>query len=488
MRRLFRTSPQQTPALPLQPTPWNLDTPLLPLSKKDVFSIRSACQGLLVTGAIGAGKSSGPGKAFAGAYLRAGFGGLVLCSKRDERDTWLAYALATGRTGDVVLFDASKRVTYNFLDHEMTRPGEGAGLTENIVRLFDTIIAASDMQRGGKAGNADPFWQDSLKQMLRNAVDLCALARGTVSVPLLYQVITSAAKNDEQVHDPSWQHNSICHKLINEATEKSAAGRFSKSQERDFEITGKYWMQEFPNLAEKTRSIIEISFTSLADLFLRGLLADLFSTSTTVRPEDAFQGKIIILDLPVLEFGDVGRIAASVFKYSFQRAVLRRDVKQHPRPVFLWADEAQVFLSPFDEQFQAQCRSQRGATVYLTQNLPLIRRVMRDHDTVSALLGNLQNKIWLQNGDTATNKDAAETLSRDWHTRSTLNEGIGHSGLNMGSTIRQTLDYLVQPVRFTTLKKGGPQNNFIVEGIMYRGGESFKASGKSYQLVSFSQK
>ena len=62
----------------------NLDAPLLRLSHKDVFTLRDACQGVHVFGGIGSGKTSGSGKALASAYLRAGFGGLVLCAKPDE--------------------------------------------------------------------------------------------------------------------------------------------------------------------------------------------------------------------------------------------------------------------------------------------------------------------------------------------------------------------------------------------------------------------
>ena len=50
----------------------------------------------------------------------------------------------------------------------------------------------------------------------------------------------------------------------------------------------------------------------------------LFSADTNVKPEDAFDGKIIIVDLPVQEFRLAGRVANLVWKYCFQVAVLRR--------------------------------------------------------------------------------------------------------------------------------------------------------------------
>ena len=54
----------------------DLDTPLLRISAHDHWTLRDAFNGLHCWGGIGAGKTSGTGKAVATALLRAGFGGL----------------------------------------------------------------------------------------------------------------------------------------------------------------------------------------------------------------------------------------------------------------------------------------------------------------------------------------------------------------------------------------------------------------------------
>jgi len=106
----------------------------------------------------------------------------------------------------------------------------------------------------------------------------------------------------------------------------------------DFEECKKYWEVEFPNLSEKTRSIITLTFSMLARPLVTQPLRKLFSADTNVKPEDAFEGKIIIVDLPVQEFRLVGRIANLTWKYCFQVAVLRRTPLMAPdtylRPVF----------------------------------------------------------------------------------------------------------------------------------------------------------
>jgi hypothetical protein len=73
----------------------NLDTRLLQLSRGDYFTLTDACQGVHIFGGIGSGKTSGSGKMLAGAYLRAGFGGLVTAAKPEEVDLWIRYASET---------------------------------------------------------------------------------------------------------------------------------------------------------------------------------------------------------------------------------------------------------------------------------------------------------------------------------------------------------------------------------------------------------
>ena len=119
----------------------------------------------------------------------------------------------------------------------------------------------------------------------------------------------------------------------------------TRSRELDLEVTSRYWLSEFPNLAERTRSIIVSSFTSMADCFLRGTLRDMFCTETNFVPELSQQGAIILLDLPVKEYGEIGLYAQVLFKQIFQQSIERRVTAESPRPVFLWADEAQNFIT-----------------------------------------------------------------------------------------------------------------------------------------------
>ena len=140
-----------------QPEQWGLDSCLFTLSPSDPFTIRQSVEGVLVTGATGSGKTSGVGQWLARSYLAAGYGGLVLLAK-DERAMWESYCRRTGRLDDLRVFSPKGPLRMNFLDHELNRAGEGAGLTENIVNAFSELSEIAD-RRTGHGGNDEAYWR-----------------------------------------------------------------------------------------------------------------------------------------------------------------------------------------------------------------------------------------------------------------------------------------------------------------------------------------
>lgn len=475
--------------------PFDLDRPLLHFAQHDPWRIRDACEGTQVFGATGSGKTSGSGQAIAKAFLQGGFGGLVLTAKPDERATWERYCFETGRSDDLVIFSPEGPHRFNFLDYEVNRPGAGAGLTENLVRLFSTVMEVSGGS-GGQDGRANAgFWEDTKKQLLRNAIDLVTIATGRLSLHDIYRVITTAPQSNDELHNDAWLESSFCAQCVTQGHEREK----TPSRQQDFDLTASYWYGDFPNLADRTRSVIVASFTGMADAFLRGVLRELFSTTTTITPEDTHQGKIILVDLNLKEFDAIGRYAQVLFKYLWQRATERRDVAQSARPVFLWADESQFFVTSHDMLFQTTARSAKACTVYLTQNLPNYYAVLKGEGgrhQVDSLLGNLQTKIFHANGDAITNEWAASVIGRRWQFRGNVNVAHDNNGTpflegdhkrNYSAGGSQMMEYEILPTEFTTLRKGGPDNDLTVDGIVFQGGRVFEATGKNYIEVSFGQ-
>ncbi|WP_077924442.1 type IV secretory system conjugative DNA transfer family protein [Spirosoma sp. 209] len=463
---------------------FNLDRVIYRFNDKHPFTIRDACEGVQIKGGIGSGKTSGSGRALALSYLRDGFGGLVLCAKKDELATWQQYAKETGRSDSILIFDASGEYCFPFLQYEVNREGEGAGYTENLVRLFMSVYEAVSRSKGS---GSDPYWSGAMQQLMRNAIDLCMIARGTVSVPLMHEIVRSAPQSADERNNPEWWEKSLCAQLLAECQSKT----LDKWTDYDLETTAGYWLDEYPALSSRTRSGIVSMFTTTTDSFMRKPFRMLFSESPTgttkiADPELSHHGAIIVMHLPVKEYGDAGRAAQVVYKYIWQQAAERRDIQENPRPVFLWADEAQNFVTDYDMHFQATARSSRACTVYLTQNLPNYFAELGNHDRVHSLVGNLQTKIFHANSDPETNNYAADVIGKSWHVRRGESHSFGDASFNVGQSGQESFDYDVTPQTFTRLPKGGPQNGNTVGAIVFQNGRTW-SDDKTFLYATFKQ-
>ncbi|HEV2331361.1 MAG TPA: TraM recognition domain-containing protein [Verrucomicrobiae bacterium] len=488
LRHLLRPRRPQGNSVPppLPARPWDLDSPLLYLSSHtaDAWRIRDACEGIQIFGATGSGKTSGSGHALARAFLENGFGGLVLCAKTDEPELWLRYAQETGRTSDLILLS---RERFNFLHYEANRPGAGAGQTENLVTLFMQVAEIAN-QRHGYA-TADLYWERAVKQMLRNAIDLLTIASGAVSLPELFEIVRTAPQDSNEVASAAWKSDSICFDYIQKAGDNATK---NPNLQPEYAMAAKYWLEEFPRMDNRPRSSIVSLFTTLADCFLRGELRKLFSTDTTVIPDHATLGRIIIVDLPVKEWGELGQYAAVLMKFMTQKALERRP-SYDERPVFIWADEAHYFASDYDQIFQTTARSSRACTVYLTQNYSNYLSALGGEAArpkVDSLLGNLQTKIFHQNGDTVTNQWAAELIGRKlqyrFNSSSSETYGIGQASSTTTEGEQQVIDLEVQPREFTLLWKGGTEYQCLTRAILFQGGRIW-GNGKTWKHVVFQQ-
>lgn len=482
---------------------WELSNTLLALSPCDPWTIRDAVEGTLILGATGSGKSSGSGRRIALAMLRAGFGGIVLTAKQDECAVWRAYCTEAGRLEDLMVFGPDEPLRFSFLDHELNGHGGGAGLTENIVNLFSTVLEVAERGSSGGGGrDDDSYWKRANRQLCRNAVDLLALAKGRVTVPDLYRVVISAPTSLEQIRSEDWKRRSDCLRWLGEADKRAKSPR----EQADFELVCEFFMVEWPALSDKTRSVITSTFTSMVDVLNRGVLKELFCTTTNVMPEDTTAGRIIVINLPIKTFAEVGQFGQALWKYAFQRSIERRNITENPRPVFFWADEAQQFVTSYDMQFQTTCRAARVATVLLTQNVSNFYAALggseKGRSEAASLFANLNTKVIHANGDPVTNEWAASIIGRTRQLMANGNQsysaeemsaarhGTSLFGPSTSTTagFSETYEFEVQPSVFPRLRTGGPANGWNVDGIVFQNGRVFRQSGKGYLAVTFQQR
>jgi len=319
---------------------------------------------------------------------------------------------------------------------------------------------------------------NALKQLLRRAIDLVKQGKGTLSLPMLLDVIMSAPQTREEAESEAWRTGSYCAECLREAEEKK-----TDANGPDFDHTKRYWLKEFPGLGDRTRASIVSMFTTMADGFLTSPMRQLFCDRLSFVPEETHAGKVVLADIPAEVFNENGIAAQLLLKICWQRATARRQPdKDNGPPVFLWGDEAQYFTSASDMSYQATARSKRACTVYLSQNLPTYHDRI-GQDRTNSLLGNLGTKIFHAQGCHATNSWAADTISRSLTNRSSTN--ISPTGISFGTS--EAVDYTVPPAEFQRLRRGGPENDGIVDAYVFQAGRVWKSTGESYLKTSFKQ-
>jgi type IV secretory pathway TraG/TraD family ATPase VirD4 len=278
-------------------------------------------------------------------------------------------------------------------------------------------------------------------------------------------------------------------------------------QKHDFNVMLDYFLLAYPGLSEKTRSIIVSFLSSMIDVLNRGVLRELFCTETNITPAATLDGKIIIVDLPVKEYNNVGLFAATIWKYLFQRTVERRNPKKQKRPVFLFVDESHLFATKFDALFQSTARSSLCSTVYLTQN---IQNYFAAYGGASgkgnsgagtaetlSLLGNLTHQIVHALGDSETAEYMAklcgqskqllmnhnDTDQSSWKRGEWFDRDYSQSS---SQGFNEALMNRVEPSEFFTLQPGSLADR-RAEAIVWRGGRVFPSTGVNYLRTFFPQ-
>jgi type IV secretory pathway TraG/TraD family ATPase VirD4 len=465
--------------------PWDLSFPLFAWSQHDAFTLRNAVESVAIFGELGAAKTTGSAAWILLKYLEIGMGGLVCCVKPGDRELVEAYARQTGRGDAVIVVSPERRWRCNLIRYALKRPGATGSRVEQIVSLLMTIVEAAERGERAGAGQGDKFWQRSLRQILRNGLEVSIAAKGEATMRMLHEVITSAPRTHAEVHNEQWQKNSLCYRLIEEAETRERSER----EQADFELAAKYFLREFPDMPNDTRGSILATYGVMADVLLRGHMADLFDGETNFIPDLTFDGAIIVLDLPIKVYGQAGLYVQAAFTYLWQLACEQRDVKASPRPVFWFVDEAHELVCNYTPEFLATARSARVASVLISQNKPNYFAAMggeAGRHRVEAFLGNMGTKIFHANGDPETNKWASDMISEEVQTRNNWNGGM-EQGQGRGGG-GEAIGRKVMPSEFTTLKKGGAQNGFVTECIAYQTGASFRANnGEPFLRTSFAQ-
>jgi hypothetical protein len=500
LKRIYRSLMHRGGAVPYADAdPYSDRRSLFDWSEAETFRTANAFEGVVIFGSTGSGKSSGSGRTLARSMLRAGYGGLVL-SVKDERATWDRWARESARSEHLVVMRPGGEWTFNPFEFELRRPGRGGGSVENVIHLLSTLVGFADRGAAGKGGGreSEDYWRRAMQEMLRNFAWLLFLARGSVTLDDLCRAINSAPRSLDEVGTEHWKSWSFCYELLVEADAKAS----TLPARRELVLVTDYVLKLFPGLSDRTRSVVVSSFTSMADVLRRGRMHELFGGRSSVTPQFSEEGCVILVDLPVLEFGMEGLLSNAIMKHCWCQSIQRRDPLRSRRPVFLYIDEAHHLVTPEDALFTTTCRSARVSTVLITQSVANLRTALGGgeggRESADALLANLNTRVFHANGDATTNEFASTLIGKRRQllmngSDSTTRQGWAGDALGpsangqVSAGFSEQWDFEVRPESFPLLRNGGEVNQGKVEAIVVKNGGAFRDTGAIWRLATFQQ-
>jgi hypothetical protein len=461
-----------------------------------LVSLHDACEGLFICGGTGSGKTSFvAAEAFTSLLAHPSRpGGLVLCAKPDEAGRWLGYCRQTGRAEDYCHV-APGRAACDVLSYELSHP---YATIESAAELLDRVIEVGTRNGGGQGDES--FWLLLGQKIIRRAIGAVWFATGKCSLLALYLFLASAPTSPQQRDSTDWREGagegegrspgSFCWECLR-------LGREKHPDDHDRKLGAAFWLEEWPTLAEKTRSIGYAIVTNILDKLLGGPIGKMVaSPANTFTPDGLLAGQVQVLDMPVLTWQEPGTYFQLIYKMLAQRAVLRR--APGGRPVFIACDEAQFFVLPeTDARVQAVARQSGLISVDIAQNLPLLYAALgggdRARQQVDAWLSNHMTKVLAANTCRETNQYFSDLLGRSRHLfmnghsspepYSLVDDMTGRNRHHGGWSEQWHPDF--PPEDFARLGKPRPPD-LVAEAVVFQGGRRYPQNGgKTWVKTTF---
>lgn len=443
--------------------------------------MHQACEGILGIGGTGSGKSTTMQHLMLG-LMQQGAGMLFLTAKGDDYAAIERMAKLAGREADLLRFHASGNLHFDFLNYELSAPG-GSLVTAG--QLIQDMVDFSS--RSSSQNNLEPFWNLAASRKIRMAMTPVYYATEKCSVGDVYNCCTTMPNTPEQRDSAEFQE-SPCYLWMREAVHKHP-------DNHDLSLAVDYVLKEWPRLSDRTGAGIDAHVINLLEKFMHGSVRDLIASGeTNTSPAALDDGKLIVIDTPILTHREPGQFVQMVWKLCTQRHAMRR---KSTRPLVIWADEAQLHALPsVDSMVQAVARSHRLIQVNITQNIPLLESVLKRKDDVLAWLANLQTRFIFASGDNESNAFFSAMLGQSKQLLSSvsgptgkidpLDDWFGSPQSGGGYSAQEQWLPDVRPEDFTRLRKGGKDNGYVVDCYVFQGGRVF-SNGKTWLKTSFLQ-
>ena len=317
----------------------------------------SLYQNILVTGAIGSGKTSSALYPFLKQLifykcqdLSEKIGFLVLDVKGNFYKQIVYFSKMANRLDDVIIIELNGKYKYNPLDKPNLKSSVIANRLKSILLLFSP-------------NNSESYWLDVAEQVLESCINICrAYNDFYVTFEELHKLVT-----DEEYYSSK----------LKDIREIFISGKFSSSEVYDLFSSISYLEKNYFSLDDRTKNILKSEITRITNCFISDF--NVKNTFCPLKEEENFlgfsdvinYGKIVVLNMNIAEYRNLSKIIAAYLKLDFQSEVLSRlaqNNKNKTRTVAFISDEYHEYITETDADFFAQSREAKCINIVATQS------------------------------------------------------------------------------------------------------------------------
>ena len=358
-----------------------LDAPLLKFSGGRNFTVRDAFEGVLFIGSPGSGKTTAAGTYYK-ALLGSQFGGLILCAKETQIESFLHLCRECDREADVILVDSLGKHRFN--------PLQGVSIAEATSLLVE--LAGILRERPSVGGENEDFFRQQAEILIRHLLHLCLDHYGRLDIAEIAAMFRDRPTDANRLADPAWQQSSTMARALDAAR---------NSSNPELRNAGRYFIVDFVTHGDRLQGSISASVNGLLETLSNQRMRTLFGGQSSFTMCDIFRaGKICVVGLPTLGSDTLGvseaegKICNGLLQFCFCRAAVKA---QRETNIFLISDECQETVSRELRRQMSVLREYRVATVLLTQDLPTLDVKLGETER-QAILSKCVTKIFLRVG------------------------------------------------------------------------------------------
>lgn len=351
----------------------------------------SLFQNILVTGAIGSGKTSGTIYPFLQQLIGChNMCGVILDVKANMYNT--VKLLCENAKKNIIVIEVGGKYTYNPLDKPQLKANVLADRLVSILKLFSNEKCT------------DTYWFDKAGQMLTESIKLIRLYNNNyVDFIELHKIVTSPKYVEEKIQ------------LVKELF---LSNKLNTSMQFDFNTILSYFKNEYVFLDNKIQSIILSEITRLTLVFVNDI--DVQATFCPKKENISFSGfenifqtnTIVLLNISIGQYPNLSKIVCAYLKLDYQAEILKRDISL-VTPSFFVCDEYQEYLTTNDANYFSLSREYKAINIVSTQSYSSLLNTLNNEHTFNVLIQSFINKIFLRTDDIYTIEQCQKLFGKE---------------------------------------------------------------------------